>query len=89
MFAPATLEKRTKHYFEQPQILVFGSNIDSTLKAKIVEDQLVNLSGVTDISIDLEDWERVLRVECSSQTVPEIIVAKVLSMGFRCYELNS
>ena len=87
MFELATGEKRKNHYFEQPKILVFGSNIDTTLKARVVQDQLLNLSGVIDISIDLENWERVLRVECSSQTLPEIVLVKVLSMGFRCYEL--
>ncbi len=76
-----------KNIVEQPQILVFGSNIDTTLKARVVHDQLLNLSGVTDISIDLENWEPVLRVECSSETLPELVLVKVLSMGFRCYEL--
>ncbi|SRX73676.1 hypothetical protein [Aequorivita antarctica] len=87
MFELATLEKRTNPFIGQPQVLVFGSNIDSTLKAKVVQEQLAYLSGVVDISVDLEDWEHVLRVECSSETVPELVVAKVLSMGFRCYEL--
>ena len=76
-------------YFNQTQVLVFGSNIDSIFKAKVVQEQLTYLSGVTDISVDLEDWERILRVECSTETVSELVVAKMLSMGFKCYELES
>jgi len=71
----------------QPRILVFGSNIDTELKAKIVENQLEYLAGVTNISVDIENWERVLRVECSSETDPEMVLVKVKNMGFKCYEL--
>ncbi len=88
MLEIAPLKNNSTPYFEEPQVLVFGSNIDSNLKAQIIQKQLVNISGVTDVSVDIEDWERVLRIECSTQTVSEVLQAKVQSLGFKCYELR-
>ncbi len=75
-------------FLPQTQVLIFGTNIDSDLKVKIVKSLLSDLVGVKDVSVDREDWERILRVECSSETSPEMVYAKVRNMGFRCYELE-
>lgn len=69
------------------QVLVFGSNIDTQLKETVVKVLLKDLPGVTDISIDRDNWERVLRLECSPEVPSDLILAKVRSIGFKCYEL--
>lgn len=70
------------------QILVFGSNIDTQLKETVVKVLLQDLPGVTNINVDRENWERVLRLECSSEVPSDLVVAKVRSIGFKCYELT-
>lgn len=71
------------------QVLVFGSNIDTQLKETVVKLLLQDLPGVTDISIDRENWERILRLECNPEVPSDLVVAKVRSIGFKCYELKS
>lgn len=71
------------------QILVFGSNIDTQLKETVVKMLLQDIPGVTDISIDRENWERILRLECNQEVPSDLVVAKVRSIGFKCYELES
>ena len=71
------------------QVLVFGSNIDTQLKETVVKMLLQDLPGVTDISIDRENWERILRLECNPEVPSDLVVAKVRSIGFKCYELES
>ncbi|WP_347372561.1 hypothetical protein [Aequorivita sp. Q41] len=82
------LPKTDKNPFlNQTQVLVYGTNIDTELKAQIVKNQLKQVVGITHLSVDIENWERVLRIECSIVTDPEMVLIKVKSMGFRCYEL--
>ena len=69
------------------QVLIFGSNIDTQLKETVVKVLLQDLPGVTDISIDRDNWERVLRLECSAEVPSDLVLAKVRSIGFKCYEL--
>lgn len=71
------------------QVLVFGSNIDTQLKETVVKMLLQDLPGVTDISVDRENWERILRLECNPEVPSDLVVAKVRSIGFKCYELES
>lgn len=71
------------------QVLVFGSNIDTQLKETVVKLLLQDLPGVTDISVDRENWERILRLECNPEVPSDLVVAKVRSIGFKCYELES
>ena len=75
------------NYSENPEILIFGSNIDTQLKETVVKVLLMDLPGITDISVDRDNWERILRVECSAQVPSDLVLAKVRSMGFKCYEL--
>lgn len=87
MYKLATSDRVTSN-FENPEVLIFGSNIDTHLKETVVKVLLQALPGITDISVDRENWERILRVECSPQLPADLVVAKVRSMGFNCYELE-
>ncbi|HNP69276.1 MAG TPA: heavy metal-associated domain-containing protein [Aequorivita sp.] len=86
MYKLATPEKVSSNS-ENPEVLIFGSNIDTQLKESVVKLLLQNLPGIIDISVDRENWERILRVECNPQVPSDLVVAKVRSMGFKCYEL--
>lgn len=87
MYEPATFEFNQTATTNQ-QILVFGSNIDTKLKETVIRGLLQELPGVTDISVDRENWERILRLECNSEVPSDLVVAKVRSIGFKCYELT-
>jgi len=88
MYELTTLELNQTATASQ-QVLVFGSNIDTQLKETIVKVLLQDLPGVTDISVDRENWERILRLECNPEVPSDLVVAKVRSIGFKCYELES
>lgn len=89
MYAPTNLSITEISISNQQQILIFGSNIDTQLKETVVKALLQNLPGVTDISIDRDNWERILRLECNPEVPSDLVVAKVRSIGFKCYELES
>ena len=52
------------------EVLVFSTSIRNDRDVGIISEELNHLSGILDWSVDLEDWEKVLRVEginlCSS-----------------------
>lgn len=69
------------------QVLVFSSNINNPVKVGTVRNELLNISGVYSIHVDLEDWEYVLRVECHPEMQAQQIEAQIAQLGFDCAEL--
>ena len=68
-------------------IFVFRTNIDSSLVFIHLYRELKELPGVFDCSIDLEDCDNVLRIECMN-TSAEQIIEIVHRDGFLCEELS-
>lgn len=52
--------------------LVFRSSLQTREDVDQIADTLNNLSGILDWSVDLEDWEKVLRIECKDISAREI-----------------
>lgn len=69
------------------QILVFSSNINDPVKVGKVRNELLKLSRVYSVHVDLEDWEYVLRVECHPDFQAQQIEAQIAQLGFDCAEL--
>lgn len=72
----------------QHQILVFRSNIDNHRKAALACRVLGKIEGVYHVNVDLEDWEKVLRVECDPIIQVRKIEEQISQLGFECSELT-
>jgi hypothetical protein len=72
----------------QPQVLVFRSNIDDERKAVLAGRALMKTAGIHRVNVDLEDWEKVLRVECNSVIQARNIEEQISRLGFECSELT-
>lgn len=48
---------------QEMECLVFRTNISDKREVEYISESLETISGITEWSVDLEDWERVLRVE--------------------------
>ncbi len=70
------------------QILVFRSNIDNAQSAALVCRELTKTKGVYHVNVDLEDWEKVLRVECDEDIHTVQIEKQIAGLGFECAELE-
>jgi hypothetical protein len=62
---------------------VFKTNIDNRELAAQLRDELLNLFPGTRINFDLEDCDRILRIE-SAECIAAEIERVVLSKGFWC-----
>lgn len=53
-------------------LLIFRTSIKDEEDVKYLADILDNYPQITQWNIDLEDWEKVLRIECNGITATEI-----------------
>lgn len=68
-------------------LFIFRTNINSRHNYAIVEGSLLQRRGVHACTIDLDDCDKVLRVEC--ENIPmSVIVEEVVKLGFFCEELT-
>ena len=68
------------------EVLVFKTNISSDSDVGKVSQVLTSESNIARWTIDRDDIDKVLRVECD-QLQPEAIVRLVHVAGFECEEL--
>ena len=68
-------------------VLVFASNIDRKGKVDRVCNELLKIRGIYSVSVDLEDWENILRVECISESLSKAIQEAMSDLGVKCSEL--
>ncbi len=67
-------------------IYIFATSVETETEVALLQPSLDHLAG-TGWSFDLEDCDRVLRVDCPPD-IPEIEIAELLrSNGFRCEPL--
>jgi len=62
-------------YNDDSEVLVFATGLEDHSELPLVERILKEFSDIVTWSVDLEDWERVLRVVCRQTQPDEIIVA--------------
>ena len=71
---------------DMKDLFIFRTNINSRHNYAIVEGSLLQRRGVHACTIDLDDCDKVLRVEC--ENIPmSVIVEEVVKLGFLCQEL--
>lgn len=68
---------------ENLKVLVFSSNINTPDKVDRTQKELLPLDDVYRVDVDLDDRDKVLRVECHPHCEAELIVEKVTNLGFR------
>lgn len=69
-------------------VSVFKTNIQTLTDKILILEGLKSLKSPLIVSLDLEDEDRVLRVEANEHIVP-LIVGKVDEYNFKCEELDS
>lgn len=70
------------------QVLVFCSNIDTKEAAALICNKLLKVEGVYKATIDLEDWENILRLESNPSLSIHEIEKTIINLGFECSELQ-
>jgi len=68
-------------------ILVFATNIADTKAVSKVKTLLTALPDIKNWNIDLDDCDRILRVECDN-LCPRKVESTLQTAGFDCYELG-
>lgn len=68
---------------ENLKVLVFSSNINTRIKVDRTKKELLELDGVYRADVDLDDPDKVLRIECHPHCEAALIEEKVTKLGFR------
>jgi hypothetical protein len=68
------------------EILVFKTSVESEKDAELIVNELTTIPGLQKVNFDLEDCDRILRVEVRNSS-PFAIENLLLSKGFVCVEL--
>ena len=61
------------HPEKELKCLVFRTSLQNSMDVEKISATLDNLSGISDWHVDLDDWEKVLRIECTDITATAII----------------
>ncbi len=69
------------------EILVFKTNVTSRKKVSMLAPLLTSFPTISQWSFDLEDRDKVLRVE-SAETNPGLVESLLIAAGFNCRELD-
>ncbi len=77
------MERRNQDFYEpestvlptedEAECLVFRTSLQTRNDVEKISAVLDNLPGITDWHVDLEDWEKVLRIECTGLSADHII----------------
>lgn len=82
------VEIKALNKLEGIQVLVFATDIATPTEAKEVAAMLKETAQVYRATTDLDDWEKVLRVECAAYTSVRYIEQCLRQAGYVCVELT-
>lgn len=68
-------------------LFILRTNLQTRSEFARLEQHLLNVPGVHWCTIDLEDCDKVLRVECENLSL-DAIVTEAVRLGFSCEELE-
>ena len=69
------------------EILVFKTDVGSRKKVSALAPYLENIKGIIRWNVDLQDVDKVLRIECNS-IPPALIENNLQKAGYYCEELQ-
>jgi len=72
---------------EKAKLIILGTSINSQAGATKILEMLMKIEEIEDVSIDLEDWENVVRVETQKPLAIQKVMDCIKYSGFICYEL--
>lgn len=70
------------------KLLIFKTNIVNESRIKKVNALLAYNPGLVDWSIDMEDRDKVLRIEAEDQVIESDVMEIVNSWGVECYAME-
>ena len=59
----------------QKQILIFRTSIKDKQDMKLIQTLFIQFPQIHKWNVDLEDWEKILRIECHGVTSTDILNA--------------
>lgn len=65
-------------------LLIFKTNLENKSMVSSIKPLFNNHSLVTDWNVDLEDTDKILRVETSEYIEEQHIISLIQTKGFRC-----
>ena len=76
------------HPVEKATVLLFTTDLMHSYDVHQVSSKLNQLSSLLKWTVDLFDWERVLRVETTDVSSKKLIEKALRKEGYHCKELN-
>ncbi len=70
-------------------ILVFKTSLNNSEEVRMISSMLNGHSEVLNWSVDLDDREKVLRIEVRDRSLEHEIVESIRNMGFECEDLDT
>ncbi len=70
-------------------IFVFKTNLENSKHIQVISKMLNDHPKVLKWSVDLDDWERVLRIEVKDDCTEQEIVECIHALGFVCKGLDN
>ncbi len=65
------------------EILVFKTSLQTPVEVRFISQMLNDMPGIREWSVDLDDWEKILRIETDS-VKPHDIVTVLHKAGIHC-----
>jgi hypothetical protein len=70
------------------EILVFKTNVTSRKKVGMVAPLLTSFPTILQWNFDLEDRDKILRIEAATELNPGSVEQLLFKAGFECHELD-
>ena len=86
LFKALQLFSRCPHHQTEPNCFVFSTSLSSSDDVLKITPKLNAISSIKSWSVDLEDWEHVLCVNCTRMKADDVIEL-IQSEGFDCTEM--
>ncbi len=68
---------------ESPEILVFKTSLQTPVEVRFISQMLNDIPGIREWIVDLDDWEKILRIETDS-VMPNDIITVLRKAGIHC-----
>ncbi|WP_196889322.1 hypothetical protein [Aureivirga sp. CE67] len=70
------------------KLFILKTDIKTEEKVKKVNDLFQNDSEILKWTFDMEDIDKVLRIEASDNASMNAVIGRIKTLGFNCSELN-
>lgn len=78
-----------QHTCNKMEVLVFRTSLENLKQVQMISSILKNHPLILRWSVDLEDWERVLRIEVTDGDSENEIAESIRALGIDCEDLDT